>query len=123
MKAYLSSLIILLTILLRVEFFALDGASAYDSNLPIVADTEWVHDEQNSYIYNQEITEDLLKSSNTPTHSKFLSANILYNYHQRLYYPEKLQLSVGYIFVTFCPYRSNIPHQNSDDEDPSFYLG
>jgi len=123
MKSYLGPFILLLTILLRVEFFALDGASTYDTNAYYVADTEWVHEDNIPVVYKFEFFKKLFSQATTSIHSTLPGNNTLYNYLQALCYPGKLQLNDGFIFVTVCPYRSHIPHQGSDEEDPALYLG
>jgi hypothetical protein len=122
MKSYLSHFLLLLTILLRAEFFALDIALAsYHSNLPNIAGTEWVHEGKISCEYQQVFLDSPKGTFSYSIPLTFHFTNTLSS--KLLFFQEKLQLSDGYIFVSVGAKTFNIPHRNNDEEDPAFHLG
>jgi len=114
---------LLLTILLRTEFFVLDSTLSCNPCLTEIVNSEWVLEEKIQIDYFKAVYEKYTEIPNSNLNIAIRFSKTFLNCRQPLFYPQRLHLSEGHINVSPHTYLSNIPHQNGDDEDPMFLLG
>ncbi|WP_373496007.1 hypothetical protein [Aquiflexum sp.] len=122
MKQYLTRLLFVLTVFITAEFVVQDRVVVYHDELPEIAKSEWVCNNDLPIVHQQSYFDEF-SHTHGATPLKAPLAYISFPVYQTFFYLEKLQPTDGYTFVFYLTCKSNIPHLNRDDEDPAFILG
>jgi hypothetical protein len=123
MKQYFVQFLFVLTIFIVAEFVILDKGSIYHEQLPSIAETGWVYENDPTTVLQPSFFKEFpVCTDAAPALKSFEKKDQFLHFHP-FHYQEPIQVTNGYRLVFLISQKSNIPHLNQDDEDPAFIVG